>query len=652
MKKIIPLFLLFVSLLWNESFSQSTYTSKANGNYHTPTTWQCSGPCTNNPAIPNIGDDVVILHNVAIARSSNNNAKNVTITSGSLNFSSTIPYRLVVYGNLTVNAPLNTGIGIIEFKNGSNQIVSGSVTNQIFYKLRLTSSNVIMNMSADLISSLVLDNFSTFDADGSSDNTVFRLLSGSDDPTFDAGIGPLLGTSQILGKVTVQRYMSIEGGDNATNTNGRIYRYISSPVQNAPISQIQTTIPVTGNFIGRSLCSGCSTNPSLFYYNETTAGGMNTGYVAFPTTSNTETFTTGLGYSIYVRGNIAPLTTNGSALWSVRNNINSGTITYPITYTNNGNVLDDGWNLIGNPYPSTIDWNSTGWVKNGIGNTVYIPNNDGAGLVYATYNGVVGTNGGTQYIATGQAFWVKATGVGTITVSSDETIKVPEQSTTFFRVSSTSNVLKLTLISPKYKTDETIIHLRNDATIGFDTHADAYKNKNTTVNVSSYLNSTSPKLAINSLNEFVDIKLNVTEVTAGNYSFDFNGITSFNDSINAYLVDNHLDSVVNLRTTDQYTFQVTTDTATYGGNRFYITFTDPAASESWRTIKVYPNPVVDKVKIKSKEKITKVELYNLNGKLLKIYDSENIDLSGFEPNLYILIFNDGKRNIRKTIVKK
>jgi len=651
MKKFLLILLAIPLLIWNNSYSQSTYTSKVNGNYHTPSTWQCSGPCTNNPAIPNVGDDVVILHNVAIARSSNNNAKNITITSGALNFSSLIPYRLTIYGNLTINSTLNTGIGTIEFKNGSNQIISGSLSSQTFYKLRLTSSNVVLNMSADLIGSLVLDNFSTFDADGTSNNSVFRLLSASDDPTFDGGIGPLLGTSKILGKVTVQRYMSIEGGDNATYSNGRIYRYISSPVKNAPVSQIQVTIPVTGNFTGRSLCSGCGTNASLFYYNEAVSGNLNSGYLPFPVTTNTETFSTGLGYAIFVRGNIAPISTNGNALWSVRNEINSGTITYPVTYTNNGNINDDGWNLIGNPYPSTIDWNSNGWTKNGIGNSIYISNNEGTGLVYATYNGVVGTNGGTQYIATGQAFWVKATGLASINVNSNEIVKVPEQSTTFFKTEEITNVLKITLTSPKYKTDETVIHLRDDATINFDPITDAYKINNTTINVSSILNNTSTKLAINSLNELINVKLSITDVAAGSYSLNFNGVSSFNDSINVYLVDNHLDSIINVRNYNQYNFQITTDTVTYGNNRFYITFSDPAASLA-RKAEIYPNPVSDKLSIKSFEKVSDVKIYNLNGKLLRSFNNENIDISGLEPNIYVIIFNNGKTKIRKTFVKK
>ncbi len=126
----------------------------------------------------------------------------------------------------------------------------------------------------------------------------------------------------------------------------------------------------------------------------------------FRTASNAETFQVGRGYTMFVRGNV--LTT---ALWDLRGPINSGLINLPVSFTSSGTTADDGWNLVGNPYPSTIDWNAaSGWGKNNINATIYIRDNGTGSGQYATWNGVVGTNGGSQYIAAGQAFWVKAGG--------------------------------------------------------------------------------------------------------------------------------------------------------------------------------------------------------------------------------------------------
>jgi len=72
---------------------------------------------------------------------------------------------------------------------------------------------------------------------------------------------------------------------------------------------------------------------------------------------------------------------------------------------------DMGWNLVGNPTASTLDWDKNGgeWDKNGVSNTIYVWDasaNNGDGE-YLIWNGSVGTLG-SGYIAPWQSFWVKA----------------------------------------------------------------------------------------------------------------------------------------------------------------------------------------------------------------------------------------------------
>jgi len=75
------------------------------------------------------------------------------------------------------------------------------------------------------------------------------------------------------------------------------------------------------------------------------------------------------------------------------------------------NVADQGWNLIGNPTASTIDWDAPGWTKENISETIYVwdPNANGGAGDYLVWNGL---NGNLQSgkISPLQAFWVKATG--------------------------------------------------------------------------------------------------------------------------------------------------------------------------------------------------------------------------------------------------
>ncbi|MEP1307080.1 MAG: LamG-like jellyroll fold domain-containing protein [Balneola sp.] len=87
-----------------------------------------------------------------------------------------------------------------------------------------------------------------------------------------------------------------------------------------------------------------------------------------------------------------------------------GQITPALTFTSSGTLADDGWNMIGNPYGSTIDWNaSSGFSRSNLDNTFYVWSdtaNGGTGD-YLSWNGSTGTFGSGK-IAPWQAFWVKA----------------------------------------------------------------------------------------------------------------------------------------------------------------------------------------------------------------------------------------------------
>ncbi len=85
-------------------------------------------------------------------------------------------------------------------------------------------------------------------------------------------------------------------------------------------------------------------------------------------------------------------------------------------------AADFGWNLVGNPTPSTINWNAaSGWTKTNIDGTIYVwdPSDTTGG--YKTWNGTTG-NLGTGLIAPFQAFWVKANNINPV-LSCDNGVK-------------------------------------------------------------------------------------------------------------------------------------------------------------------------------------------------------------------------------------
>lgn len=76
------------------------------------------------------------------------------------------------------------------------------------------------------------------------------------------------------------------------------------------------------------------------------------------------------------------------------------------------NVADAGWNLLGNPTASVLNWDLTGgaWTQTNLNNTLYIwdPNLSAGAGGYRIWNGTIGDLGEAGLIAPWQSFWVHA----------------------------------------------------------------------------------------------------------------------------------------------------------------------------------------------------------------------------------------------------
>jgi hypothetical protein len=470
--------------------------------------------------------------------------------------------------------------GIVKFSGttaGAPQLINGSSSigfNNIHITNTALNSGVSVESRHQLHGILTLATGAILDADGSLDTATFTMISSADEPVIDAAIAPLPAGAQVTGNITVQRYMSIEGPNNT-----RIYRYITSPVQGGTVADIQEEIPVTGTFVGSTNCKDCTTTQSMFAYNETVitdvngsgSSDFNDGYIDFPDAVNTEVLQPGRGYTMFVRGNYLL-----SPVWDIRGVANQGNISLPVSFTSSGTIANDGWNLVGNPYPSVIDWNAaTGWTKTNISGTIYIADNGGETLQYAIWNGTTGINGGSRYIPIGQAFWVKAT-AGSPVLSTRENIKAPGQSPTFFRTASTENLLHIKMTNGSFE-DETAIHFRNDATKQFDDYADAWKLKNGLFNLSS-LTENHERLAINSLPSLMcntRVNLDVADAKPGAYQLKFSNMSSFEADASIILEDHYLNQNIFVSAQDTYPFTITDAPASKGDQRFTIVIDKP-----------------------------------------------------------------------------
>lgn len=471
-----------------------------------------------------------------------NAGRSLTFPSGNVNISGDIQF--------TAGSSFNAGGGTITMNSSALQnIAAGGAT---FHNLVLNKGgDSDVNISNPLVLTRQLT-ISSANTDLASNGNL-TLRSTSDQTSGTAQIGPLLNGATVSGSVRVERFVSDEG---------RMYRYVSSPVTNATVADLLDDFPVTGSFPETSGCSSCTTNPSLYFYN-----GATSAYVAHPTSSATEALTPGFGYAAYNYQNsvIGPITIDYNGP------VNQGTIALSVAF--NG-AAAESWNLVGNPYPSTVNWdNASGWSRTNISSTIAV--RDNAMGMHLYWDGATGSLGNGN-IALGQAFWARATAGGP-SLSINENAKTLETGV-FHREPTKVDVL-MVRVEKGNVFDQAFVRLRPDAENGSDIH-DGPKLSNDFLNLSS-LSADGKPMAINALKELAcndQIQLEL-QFPKRNGNFAMNPEGEYNLSIDQIgivdeyevtLVDGYTNSQTLLRPGAAHSFRITSDPASYDAKRFKL----------------------------------------------------------------------------------
>ncbi|WP_460502592.1 DUF4394 domain-containing protein, partial [Hymenobacter agri] len=273
----------------------------------------------------------------------------------------------------------------------------------------------------------------------------------------------------VVGTATVQRYI-----DPSLNA-GLGYRHYSSPVANTTVADLSTSnySPVV-NPLYNTVGSSATPFPTVFSYDETrvtTSGNPGTldfdkGYVSPNTVGDPLQAT--LGYTV----NIASTETVDFV-----GTLNNG----PLTASNltRGTQATSGYHLRGNPYPSPLDWQlmTDNGRLTGIDRALYVFKSSGQySGSYSSYNNGVSVNGGTQYLALGQGFFVRTSTPGTagsIAFTNRERVTLPINSVYQRSTADTRTQLLLSLRNGPVA-NQTAIYFDGIATPGFDSAADAY----------------------------------------------------------------------------------------------------------------------------------------------------------------------------------
>ncbi|KAA9331247.1 fibronectin type III domain-containing protein [Adhaeribacter soli] len=543
-----------------------TWLGTTSSNWHTAANW-CNGQ------IPTSSTDVIIPSGTTFAPviSSNafaddiniNAAATLTISAGTL----TVGGQYTEGGRL-----INTGTGSLAF-TGTNLQQVGKAGNTVTF-LNLSSGPGGITLGGPVGVRRLL----TLNGNLVTNGNTFTLMS---DPSLQAMVINAPGI--VVGTATVQRYI------NPGVNQGLGYRHLTSPVANATIAQLNdpgVNLVVNPAYNTNPNPGTTRPFPTIFRYNQGRLSGAKSDFTYGWESPNSlsDPMTPGRGFTV----NMLPVQVTISGV------LNNGIVTTgPLT---RGSTANSGWHLVGNPYPSPINWDKV-TVPSGLDKAVYVYRSNGqySGF-YASYVNGIGVPG-TNLIPTMQAFFVRVTS-GAPTLTFTNAARVTDyESPALYRKANTDTRPQavLSLGTTGGQRDNLYIYFENGATAGFDSRYDAAKIPNPG-NIPTFFSLAGTEmLAINGLpglNAATSVPLGAWVSQAGTYTLQAEQFLNFPANQQVYLEDRLTGTRTNLRQQNTYTF---TTTQTDLAGRFYLHFggsgvSGLASAKDGMNLVVYPNP--------------------------------------------------------------
>jgi hypothetical protein len=414
-------------------------------------------------------------------------------------------------------------------------VVAGNAANPLVLSGTQTFGSITVNPGARL----------TLDSENISASSINIISNGT-------GMGTVLDNTNLTTRNASVKVQLTGKTGVSTNDN---WWYITTPVTGATSAVFKNDV---SNLFG--------------YYDEATA--------TYPQITTTTSLNKGNGYLVKLGG--------ANAYYDLAGTLNNGDVTVNLTRTGTTNAKR-GFNLVGNPYPSYINWNTLLGSRTDIRPTIWYRSRTAGGqMVFDTWNGLTGTGAGkngtvSQYITPMQAVWVKVdkdgtTGdpvLNTVQLTFSNTVRSHRPSgnaTSSLLRAPQQNELQLIRLQVSNGTnrDETILMASELASNGIDRYdAEKMQNNNTEIpEIAIWMNNT--ETAINAVNQFplnTEIPLIFRPGKDGNFSLSATEIKTAEENIEFILKDSNGDTETILNNGDKYSFAAaTTDT----GNRFAL----------------------------------------------------------------------------------
>jgi hypothetical protein len=654
----------------------NTWTGGTSTNWSTASNWAFgSTPTTIEPIlIPNVTNDPVVSSSVTVGNMIMQSGSNITLNGSSVTF--TESGTLANSGNITIGSGTLSlggavsGTGTISGTSSSKLSITAAVGTLYFNSSANTLSTLTLSSSgtATLGNALNIDatGVLTVNSGGVLTSNGNLTLKSSASGTARVAAGSSSG-NYIVGNVTTETY--IAGGRRA-------FRFICHPFSSSiPLTQLTDDIDITGSGGGNNGFDYQPGNPaSAFWYNPTTGNGStvyDVGWTAF-----TSAYGTGANSwdkceaaRVLIRGSkgqglYAGSYTPNAVTLDMTGPLNQGDVTINLTKGSNTPFV-----LIGNPFMSPVNLLLT--TRTSVGANIIV------------WDANQGTRGGYTSIPLLSSIILPPGASFVTTVLTNGTMTFPESSKT----SSTAlGLLKTTEAKPVQVElkmmdstifwDKMLVMFNDTAKATYD-YADCLKMANP--DISMYTFGKDDSILSIDCRKHADsqsIRMGLYVPAAKKYRFvlgEFNMVLG----TRIYLLDKYTNNKQEITSGFEYWFDVTSDTATQGDNRFELvmegkptkvtTPTSVANASSNQSneevngfeVVIAPNPAASAAKLKYKGATAKelhISIINMLGAVVASFDTTateiNLPVQNLQTGMYMVEVSNGKETVVEKLIKE
>ncbi len=521
----------------------------------------------------------------------------------------TMPSSLSIYGDLTTNAPFTTPYtGTLLMSGTTAQTISGT-SPPAFDNLSVTNANsVTLNVNADVNSNLTVNTNGQVIINPTKNLTVHGTTNLSSGDSLLVLRSNASGTASFIdngfsgtGTAKVERYLTNTG-------SGSEWHLVSSPISNG----------LTGIFVTEYLTQ----------YNEP----LHKAEYIIPTYLPLAPMK---GYDVWV---------NNTCTKSFSGTLNTGTQSYNVTRSWMDSVSAyDGWNIVGNPYPSGLD--ASLLTYSGVETAAYFWNPTGSGNFRVWVPGGGETH--SKYVPPMQGFYVhcnSATNASPIqntgSVGFSNAARTHTLSEPFWKSTETTpDLLRITATGTlNGYSDELSVYFNPERNDTYEPGFDAYKMQGNADAPQIYTKIEDQRVTVNALsftgrNAAVPMGFYIN--TAGQYLLHASEIESFPQNVSISLEDLKLGTTQDLRTSADYSF-----TYTPGDNpdRFVLHFVNPTFGidevQNSVPVKIYSNEgIVYVQQLDGKTLAGEIYLYDMLGRETMQMHVDKEGITSFKPEV-------------------